>query len=96
MCAACAIVLVTPKAKASFSAYDHQVWNFGHQTRVVLFFDVWAPDLKEEDLVVILGCWSNIKQSMSKVADAYERMSKKVVDADAEDKDDWFITEKPR
>jgi len=73
-----------------------QVWNFGTQTRVVLFFDVWHPDLTKEDLEVILKSWANIKDSMGKVADQYERMSKKMIEADECEKDDWLITEKPK
>merc|ERR1711970_1278074 len=55
------------KILAFNGAYDHQVWNFGTQTRVVLFFDVWHPDLTKEDLEVILKSWANIKDSMGKV-----------------------------
>uniref|UniRef100_A0A7S3FLR9 Aspartyl/asparaginy/proline hydroxylase domain-containing protein n=1 Tax=Chloropicon roscoffensis TaxID=1461544 RepID=A0A7S3FLR9_9CHLO len=84
------------KILAFNDAYDHQVWNFGTQTRVVLFFDVWHPDLTKEDLEVILKSWANIKDSMGKVADQYERMSKKMIEADECEKDDWLITEKPK
>mmetsp|Transcript_10755 Transcript_10755/g.22298 ORF Transcript_10755/g.22298 Transcript_10755/m.22298 type:complete len:381 (-) Transcript_10755:548-1690(-) len=84
------------KVLAFNDAYDHQVWNFGSLTRVVLFFDVWHPDLSEEDLAVIKKGWENIKQSMGKVADEYERMSKRQMEADPEDVDDWLITEKDK
>ncbi|QDZ20165.1 aspartyl/asparaginyl beta-hydroxylase [Chloropicon primus] len=77
-------------------AYDHQVWQFGTKTRVVLFFDVWHPDLTPEDLEVIQESWDNIKLSMGKVADEYEKMSKKMIEADEMEKDDWLITEKPK
>lgn len=72
-------------------AYDHQVWNFGTQTRVVLFFDVWHPDFTEEDLAILKRGWSNIKDSMGKVADDYERMSKKQAESDTQGTDDWMI-----
>ena len=84
------------KVLAFNDAYDHQVWNFGSQTRVVLFFDVWHPDLTEADLEVIKASWANVKESMGKVADQYEKMSKKMIEADEEEKDDWLITEKPK
>lgn len=84
------------KVLAFNDAYDHQVWNFGKQTRVVLFFDVWHPELTEADLKIIKAGWTNIKSSMGKIADEYEKMSKKMIEADEAEKDDWLITEKPK
>ena len=80
------------KVLAFNDAYDHQVWNFGKLTRVVLFFDVWHPDLTEEDLKVIKGGWKNIKESMGKVADEYEKKSRKNIESDSQDTDDWLVT----
>jgi aspartate beta-hydroxylase len=80
------------KVLAFNDAYDHQVWNFGTLTRVVLFFDVWHPDLTQEDLKIINARWANIKESMGKIADEYEKKSKRTIETDEEERDDWLIT----
>lgn len=49
------------KVLAFNDAYDHQVWNFGKATRVVLFFDVWHPDFTEEDMKCVHKHWPVIK-----------------------------------
>lgn len=78
------------KLLAFNDAYDHQVWNFGKLTRVVLFFDVWHPDLTKEDLNCIEKGWSKIKESMGGIADEYERMARKKAEEDEEE--DWLVT----
>jgi aspartyl/asparaginyl beta-hydroxylase (cupin superfamily) len=31
-------------------SFEHQVWHTGRETRFVLFFDVWHPDWKDEEI----------------------------------------------
>lgn len=31
-------------------SYDHEVWNEGNSTRILLIFDVWHPDISDEEI----------------------------------------------
>ena len=71
-------------------AFDHEVWNFGSRTRVVLFFDVWHPGLTPADMRVLEPAWGAMKESYGPIADDYERRAREKIDA-ARGKKDWFV-----
>ena len=71
-------------------AFDHEVWNFGKRTRVVLFFDVWHPGLTPADMRVLEPAWGAMKESYGPIADDYERRAREKIDA-AKGKKDWFV-----
>ena len=58
-------------------AFDHEVWNFGSKTRIVLFFDVWHPDLTPADIRAMEPSW-RVLRTYGEVAARYERESKEV------------------
>jgi len=31
-------------------SYDHEVWNEGNSTRILFIFDVWHPDISDEEI----------------------------------------------
>jgi aspartyl/asparaginyl beta-hydroxylase (cupin superfamily) len=35
--------------------YNHEVWNFSDQRRIVLIVDVWHPDLSDEEVLLLDG-----------------------------------------
>ena len=70
--------------------FDHEVWNFGTRTRVVLFFDVWHPDLTPEDMGVLEPAWGAMKESYGPIADDYERRARQNIEA-AKGRKEWFV-----
>lgn len=43
-------------------AFDHEVWNSTTQRRVVLLFDLWHPDLQEEEIAAIEEMFEDARQ----------------------------------
>jgi len=39
-------------------AYEHQVWNHSDGDRVILLFDLWHPELQEDEIVAIKAMFS--------------------------------------
>jgi aspartate beta-hydroxylase len=35
-------------------SFEHEIWNAGTGTRLLLIFDVWHPDLADTDIRAIL------------------------------------------
>lgn len=44
---------VKGKAWVFDDTIEHEAWNTGHEPRVVLIFDVWRPELSEEERVLV-------------------------------------------
>ena len=43
-------------------SYEHHVWNNTASQRVVLLFDLWHPDLEEEEIVAIQDMFGFAKE----------------------------------
>jgi aspartate beta-hydroxylase len=69
-------------------AFDHEVWNFGSTTRIVLFFDVWHPDLTPADLEVLVPLYRDRIQTTAEEAQAYEARVQDLV-RDFADEKEW-------
>lgn len=74
-------------------AFDHEVWNFGSKTRIVLFFDVWHPDLTPADVKAMAPSWKLLR-TYGEVAARYEREAKEV-HASEPAPEDWMDAPSP-
>ena len=74
-------------------AFDHEVWNFGSKTRIVLFFDVWHPDLTPADVKAMAPSWKLLRM-YGEVAARYEQEAKEL-HASEPAPEDWMDAPSP-
>ena len=43
-------------------AYEHRVWNYSTEERVVLLFDLWHPELEQEEIAALQDMFGYAKQ----------------------------------
>jgi len=53
---------VTGKAWAFDDSIDHEAWNDSDQTRVILLFDVWRPELSSEEREFVAAMFEAIDE----------------------------------
>ena len=51
---------VTGRAWAFDDTIEHEAWNDSDQTRVILLFDVWRPELTDEERELVVGLFESI------------------------------------
>jgi aspartyl/asparaginyl beta-hydroxylase (cupin superfamily) len=51
---------VTGKAWAFDDTIDHEAWNGSNETRVILLFDVWRPELTERERAAVIALFEAI------------------------------------
>jgi len=51
---------VTGKAWAFDDTIEHEAWNDGRETRVILLFDVWRPELTEQERSAVVALFEAI------------------------------------
>ena len=48
---------------------EHEAWNDSEQTRVILLFDVWRPELTQEERALVVSLFESIDAHGGKKAD---------------------------
>mmetsp|Transcript_21651 Transcript_21651/g.29812 ORF Transcript_21651/g.29812 Transcript_21651/m.29812 type:complete len:114 (-) Transcript_21651:187-528(-) len=43
--------------------YEHRVWNHSNEDRVVLLFDIWHPELQNEEIEAIIEMFDGAKSN---------------------------------
>ena len=51
---------VTGKAWAFDDTIEHEAWNGSQETRVILLFDVWRPELTERERAAVIALFETI------------------------------------
>jgi aspartyl/asparaginyl beta-hydroxylase (cupin superfamily) len=50
------------KAWAFDDTIEHEAWNDSDRTRVILLFDVWRPELTEEERALVISLFEAIDE----------------------------------
>lgn len=50
------------KALLFDDAFEHEVWNDGDNERVVLLFDVWHPDLTQDEITAVQAMFQEVER----------------------------------